>query len=169
MAKEKKKTLAPQVLADWHHRYDSETVEMCAWKLAMHDFLREPGAGITLKGNEKHVDGKANLACMLALDNTFQSLDFSLDKYLCQRIPLPLSETDRQYFADATHLPPFLGTDLGFKRRSCVQDTVTGETHLEVAWSQDRRLLVETSDRGAVGYCFKFFLYGPGGCRGTVN
>lgn len=64
----------------------------------------------------------------------------------------------------AAELPSSLCSDLGCAFRSCIRDTRTGQSRLEVIWAE-RKFLVESLDCGSIGWPSKFWMASAAGLR----
>ena len=81
-----------------------------------------------------------------------------------------LASTEHRYFVKVASLPDDLrelGAQQGHVERSCIYNSKTKETRLEVAWSEPRPSLWSLTDQGSSGWHGKLNLYYAYNVRGA--
>lgn len=112
---------------------------------------------------DKHYE--PNMEHLRGVDHALQSvLGVGLVAFGAKRMPRPLEDYEQRYTVGASDLPDSLCRGLGFASRPCIRDTRTGQSRLELIWT-DRKFLIEALDCGSIGWPSKFWVASAAGLR----
>lgn len=117
----------------------------------------------------KHPLRLSNKLFVKALDHAFQvGCQLKLTSFIPGHLVRPLGPTEERFMVDAARLPASL-TSRGELRRSCIKDTTTGKTRVELIKDQAAKnnILHIKSDRGTVGWTAWFWSYSHLHLEGT--
>ena len=105
----------------------------------------------------------ANKYSMKALDNALQhGIGWGLSSFVAARPVVALKRSEKRYYVAVDTLPEnsaVRSASKGRKRRSCIWNTESKSSKLEVHWGAPRRTLVSFLDMGTVGWSSKYWLY----------
>lgn len=112
----------------------------------------------------------ANLHQVMALDNALKGgAGFGLARFgppVAERVQA-LGKDEKRFWVNEEEVPPAMQADLGTRqRRSCIFNTVTQGSRLEINWRAHRPSLFQTVDQGSVGWVSRHWLYFKAGLRG---
>ena len=110
----------------------------------------------------------ANKHHMLALDHAMQGgLGVGLQSFMSDSPLRPLQANEERFMLPISEVPPHIAACTpGALFRSCIRNTETDDTRLEMRWLQDRHCLQAHLDMGSIGWPSKFYLYCGAGLRG---
>jgi hypothetical protein len=166
------RALCNQVLQDWFggvrvQKGQAVQEDVAKWAQRCRSFLNsktnESNASKRLPWNKRYLPNEEGIR---AFDAALLGTGLSLSEFELGRKPGMLTAEEKRYFVSADDLPDDVARDIGLLKRSCIENTRTGATHLEVCWEEGRKLLVNVIDCGSRGRPSKLFLYGVGGLRG---
>ena len=170
------------MVADWNgqERHSDDRLTDCSiqkFKTRVNGFFDISTSGVASSSSSKTSGSlvksrEANKKVFLAIDNAMQAcLGFGFAAYLpTQRVGRLQSYEDR-FFIPQTEMPDHLRFEFQQRtRRSCINDTRTNSTRLEVLWDSDTRpSLFRCTDQGSVGWPTNYYLYEKVGIRGSYQ
>ena len=152
-----------KVLADWRGQNTARgrlsADAKAHWDAKVREFL---GAG---RGKFKLRSLKqirlANKHHLQAIDHALrQGAKLPLSSFVAAKPCQPLASHERRFWVSVDSLPAaILAASKDRVRRSCIEDTTTKRTRLEVSWNSVRQVLHSWLDQGVVGWHSQPWLY----------
>ena len=168
----------PQVLSDWkgqdrdeHRRLTAESKGK--WGAKISAFFTRARDKKTPKTNLKTAK-LANKFSLMATDHILQgAIDDNLRNYrVDSTVRFPLKDFEQRFMVPLADLPPELRTDdvaQGRVQRSCILDTRTGETTLELMSTSHKKSLHVHADKGPCSRSSLVWLFTAGKARGLYH
>ena len=155
----------PQVTEEWSGQKVSATgvlddCSLVAFRERVQSALHDTGPIRKAAAPLRH-KYQANTRQVQALDNALQQgAGISIATFVPAVHVGALKAGERRYFVDASTAPAHLTNENDDRtRRSCIIDTTSKATRLEVPWHSNRPALFSVVDQGAVGWPSKHWLY----------
>ena len=115
----------------------------------------------------------ANKYSMKALDNALQhGIGWGLSSFVAARPVVALKRSEKRYYVAVDTLPEnsaVRSASKGRKRRSCIWNTESKSSKLEVHWGAPRRTLVGFLDMGTVGVVLEVLALLEAACGGQLD